>query len=213
MLEKIGIHYVDLERIREDAIIVDAGACMGNYIETLNGKIKKCKIIAIECDPDNVLALKKRGFENVTLCEKALVGHKQKDVVIYHKYFGLPYSGSVGYEKTYIKQNTRKYHGMMKYEVEAFGINDIFSEFGIDRIDYLKMNIEGMERDVLAAMTQETASKIDQISVSIHAKILKDLEISSLRDTAETDMRARLKELGFNVEKVDRRLFYGVREV
>jgi len=210
MLEKIGIHFIDFERTGDNPVIIDAGACMGKYIEAISKRIKGCKIVAIECDRDHIEVLREKNYSNVTLCEKALIGYNQKEKMVYHKYVGLPYSGSVGFEKTYIKDRlSRKFKGIERYEVETFGINDIFSEFGIDRIDYLKMNIEGAERDVLAAMTEETASRIDQISVSIHTRILGDLTSSPLKKSAGVDILDRLNDLGFNAQKVDRRLMYG----
>ncbi len=213
MLEKIGgLHFIDFEKLPGSPIIVDAGACMGKYIEVLNERIDGCRIFAIECDRDNVRILREKKFpHNVKICNKALVGIKPKKNFTYHQYIGLPYSGTVGYEKEYIKKR-RRYKGVLKYSVRNLGINDMFSEFRVDRIDYLKMNIEGMERDILAAMTKETASRIGQISLSIHTNIRDDLNSSPLKASTEIDMRARLKELGFNVEKVDRRLFYGARE-
>ncbi|KKL01983.1 hypothetical protein LCGC14_2626700 [marine sediment metagenome] len=215
MLEKIGgLHYIDFKRMRKNPVIVDAGACMGKYIEIMNERIDKPRIFAIECDMENIEILKEKDFPNTVINEKALMGHRSKERMIYHKYVGLPYSGSVGYEKTYLK---KRLHGKCKeiYKrlVDTFAINDIFSEFGIDRIDYLKMNIEGAERDVLLAMTEETASRIDQISISIHAKIREDLEASPLKESAGVDILDRLNDLGFNASKVDRRLMYGVTEV
>ena len=211
MLKKFDLHYIDFKKLPDMPIIVDAGACFGKYVKMIKEKVPESKIIAIECDKDNLKVLRKELSSDVIICNKALVGNHQGKKLTYYKYIGLPYSGSVGYEKTYIK-NYRKYKGMLKYEVETLGINDIFSEFGIDRVDYLKMNIEGIERDILAAMTKETASRIFQISLSIHTRIRDDLDFSSLKASAGIDLLERLRELGFNAEKVDRRLMYGVRE-
>lgn len=210
MLEKIGFNFIDFEKLRDNAVIVDAGAYTGEFIETMNQhrQSAKSKIMAIECDRDNIKMLRERNFPNVTICEKALVGYKPGENLIYHKYIGFPQSGSVGYEKTYVK----KHEGLkeiQKYEVETLGINDIFSELGIDRIDYMKMNIEGLERDVIAAMTEETASRIDQISISLHPKILSDLSSTSLKRSAKVDIIQRLNELGFKAWKVAPKMIYG----
>ncbi len=213
MLEKIDLHYIDFARIRNNPVVVDAGACKGKYVEMLNERIYGCRIFAIECDRDNLEILRGKKFPpNVKICSKALVGIKPKKNFIYHQYIGLPYSGTVGYEKAYVKKH-RDYKGVIKYSVRTLGINDMFSEFGIKKIDYLKMNIEGMEREILAAMTKETASRIGQFSLSIHTKIRDDLNCSPLKASTEIDIRGRMEELGFKVQKVDRRLFYGTMEV
>lgn len=209
MLEKIDIYFVDLGKTRDNPVIIDAGACRGRFIEEIIKKITTYKIMAIECDRDNVEILRERNFPNVTICEKALIGHKPKKKLFYYQYVGFPESGTVGYEKTYIKK-FRKFAGIKRHEIETLEINDIFSEFGIDRIDYMKMNIEGSERDILAAMTKETASRIGQISISIHTKILLDLKSSPFEASAKIDIIQRLNQLGFRAWKVDRRLIYGV---
>ena len=53
-LKEIGRlgHWVDLSRLNEESIIVDAGACTGEFIEEIR-KYVNCKIVAIEPDPDN----------------------------------------------------------------------------------------------------------------------------------------------------------------
>ncbi|GAH44978.1 unnamed protein product [marine sediment metagenome] len=209
MLEKIGIYFIDFKRLRDNAVIVDAGACKGEFIEKIIKKNSTYKIIAIECDKDNIEILREKSFPNVTICEKALIGHKPKEKLFYHQYTGFPESGTVGYEKTYIKKH-RKFAGITKYEIETLGINDIFSELNIDRIDYMKMNIEGSERDILATMTGETASRIGQISISTHTKILSDLSSTFLKRSAEIDVIQRLNELGFKAWEVGRRLVYGI---
>ena len=209
MLEKLGIYFIDYGKMRDNAIIVDAGACKGTFIEQINEKIEKGKIIEIECDRENIEALKEKNFPNVTICEKALMGHKPKKKMIYNQYIGFSISGTVGYERTYIKEH-RDFKGINKYEVETLEINNIFSEFNIDRIDYMKMNIEGSERDILAAMTEETASRIDQISISTHANILLDLTASPLRASANIDVIKRLTQLGFKAFRAGRRLIYGI---
>ena len=69
-------HFVNIKRLNDDSIIVDAGACVGDVIIGLRKyeQTKKCKIFAIECDKLNIAELKKQTFSNVEICEKAFVG-------------------------------------------------------------------------------------------------------------------------------------------
>jgi len=199
-----GRHII-LEIMSDNPIIVDAGACTGGFIKRWGQHREKMeyKIIAIECDRDHVKTIKSRNLRNIVICNKALVGHKPKQKPTYYKYLGRPTSGSVGYIKQYII-NKKDFTGMKQYKVNTLPVNKIFSEFKIRKIDYLKMNIEGSERNVLRAMTHKTASKIKQISVSIHTNVLSGISQESII--------SRLHELGFVAWAIRRKEIYGFRE-
>jgi len=53
------------------------------------------------------------------------------------------------------------------YSVETLRINDIFDELGIDKIDFMKVDIEGAEKIIFDAMSMETARKIKQITIEV----------------------------------------------
>jgi len=202
-LSFVGGHFIDLQKIGDDSIIVDAGACIGEFIEALHRHEQgmKCKIMALECDRDNIKTLKEKNYYNVTIYPKALIGNNSDGKIIFYQYLGLPHSGNVGFIKKYLL-NHKDFRGMLKYEVEILRINDIFSALNVDRINYMKMNIEGAERDVLGMMTKKTASKIDHVSVSIHANFLPGISYSTITE--------RLVELGFDAWKAGDREIYGI---
>ena len=69
-----------------------------------------------------------------------------------------------------------------RYLVETISLDDFI--FKYDQIDYLKMDIEGCETDVVNTLTQSMATKVKQISMEIHNGDEKKLE-------------KRLNELGY----------------
>ena len=159
-------HFVELDRLNDESIIVDAGACEGDIIKGLrkHRQTKKCKIFAIECDKKKVKCIKKQNFFNVEICEKALVGQNIKRPVKFFRCKRGPNWGSI--ESAGLSERWNKATDI--YYVNTLKINDIFDEFGIDKIDYMKMDIEGSEKMVFDTMSMETAKKIKQLSVEIH---------------------------------------------
>ena len=57
------------------------------------------------------------------------------------------------------------------YEVYTINLYNIIDKYGF--IDYLKMDIEGSEYDVIDNINNELANKIDQISIEIHEPLYK----------------------------------------
>ncbi len=160
-------HFVDIDKLNDESIIIDAGAAWGDTIEDLRacGQTRLCRIIAFECHRDHIKTLKEQNFHNVTLCEKALVGQDSPDNVTFYQHFGLPGWGNL--IKAYGKGH-RKFRGIKTYDVEVLKINDLFDYLKIDKIDFLKMDIEGSEYGVLGTMSVAMASKIKQVSMEVH---------------------------------------------
>jgi len=160
-------HFVDIDKLNDESIIIDAGAAWGDTIEDLRSceQTKLCRIIAFECHREHIETLKTKSFYNVTLCEKALVGQDSLDNVTFYQHLGLPGWGNL--TRPYGKGH-RKFRGIKTYDVEVLRINDLFDYLKIDEIDFLKMDIEGSESGVFRTMSTETASKIKQVSMEIH---------------------------------------------
>ncbi len=163
-------HFVDIDKLNDESIIIDAGAAWGDTIEELRTcrQTKSCRIFALECHRDHIKTLEAKKFHNVIIYEKALVGQDSPDNVTFYQHLGLPGWGNL--TKAYGKGH-RKFKGIKTYEVEALRINDLFDYLKIDKVDFLKMDIEGSECGVLETMSREMASKIKQISVEVHVSL------------------------------------------
>jgi hypothetical protein len=53
-------------------------------------------------------------------------------------------------------------------EVECVTLSQVFKENNIDYVDFLKMDCEGAEYEILKAMEEETGSKIGRIAMEYH---------------------------------------------
>lgn len=196
-------HFIDVSKLNDDSIIVDAGACVGEVIEGLRGykQTSRCKIFAIEPDKLNIAELKKENFSNVEICEKALVGQNTEGPV---KFFRHPRGSNWG--SIELARLTERWEvAVDSYFVETLKINNIFDEFGIDKIDYMKMDVEASEKSIFDTMSIETARKIKQLSVEVHCK----------NPSAGIKMewaKKRLAELEFKIKIIERIEFFCERE-
>ena len=167
-LTEVLCNFVDMSYIDDSSIIVDAGACIGLFIEDLrkNAEASKCRVIALECNIDNVNVLVSKHLQNVKVYNRALVGQDTPESTLFYQYLGFEQWGAT---RDRIELGPRRMsNGVKKYMVRTVRINNIFDDLGVDYIDFLKMDIEGTELDVLDTMTHETASRIKQLSVEVH---------------------------------------------
>jgi FkbM family methyltransferase len=73
--------------------------------------------------------------------------------------------------------------------VECVDLDHVFTLTGVDRFDFVKMDIEGHEREILAAWTDEQLRRVGALAVEWHHG-MEELEA----------LVRRLRELGFDAE-------------
>ena len=200
-------HMIDFEKIPEDAIIIDGGVCQGEFIDELNSRfdISSFTIIGFEPSTTNIDFVKNKfkNFENIHLEDKAIVGKSFPDTINFYEYrgAGLEEWGNVMglYQDSAKNRNATQ----VEYAVETITIEKIFDLYNITHIDYLKMDIEGTEFNLVETLTQETANKINQLSMEVH----EDPE--DAKKSKEALMNNLIK-LGFEVH-FERGELYGCR--
>jgi len=158
LVELKGNHIVDTDRLNENSMVIDAGACKGEVIQNFP---VKCHFIAIEPNKENIRKLKElSGFvfsKTLEIVEGALVGKKR--MVDFYKVEGRPEWGSM----------TGINGGQFVYQVEGITLNDY------PRADYIKMDIEGAELEVI----QNLPYNPPQMSIETHGN--KDEVIRELK--------------------------------
>ena len=176
-------HFIDSDLLNKDSVIVDGGACIGEFIEAVR-KYVMCRIIAIEPLVNNS---NKISGENIEIINAALVGKNQPSEVMFYSYPNIErgniYNSRPGSDK--------------KYLVKTITLPDLFKI--CPKIDYIKLDLEGAEKDLIETMTREEAEKIKQISLEFHYGYRKSRIIN------------KLSSLGFSVMRLTNREVYVIK--
>ncbi len=189
-LKMFGSHLVNIDLFPEQPMIIDAGACQGNFIDDMYKWSETPFFFAIEPSSTNAMVLHKKYQHNdIILIEAALVGSNEPKVMKFNEFEGLPEWGNVTglYE-------SRKH---VTYEVETLDLKELLGMIPNETIHLLKMDIEGNEHGVVADMTRQQAKRIQQITMEVHSGLQA--------------MQGKLEWLGYNA-KFENGELYAVRQ-
>lgn len=214
-IKKSNYHCFDLSRLNDDSIIVDAGACEGSTVEGLRShpETSKCKIFLIEPNKTNIKKLHKADFGDSKIIELALCGESVPAEMEFIEYYSKrgSYRGWGNIEKGYWDKFSGTYIvKILKYKVKTIKMNRLFGLTG-DRIDYLKMDIEGSEKNLFDTISLKSLSMIDQLSFELHKRqwlpsIQEKLEVNGFKVFdmpkkaevyATKDQTVRMKDLPY----------------
>jgi FkbM family methyltransferase len=136
--------------------IIDAGANIGCATIFFANRYPDARIIAIEPDPSNFEVLQSNcaGLPNVTPVAAAVWSHPAT--------------------LTFVNPNCGKWAVSMKERgsdgaaVRGVTIAQLIEEFSLDRIDVLKMDIEGGEKEVFSAPDLSWLDKVGMLAIELH---------------------------------------------
>ncbi len=176
-------HYFrDFVPIRKESIVVDVGAHIGSF--SIMASRRAQRVLAFEPEPSNFQMLK-RNVE-LNLCKNISI-------------FEMAVSGRGGYQEIHIdgKGSTGShslYQGIRtaekKRRVQTVSLDEMIKKEGLSRIDFLKLDCEGAEHEILREIRFETAARIRGMAMETHR----------VSDTSLIDIPGRLRELGFEVK-------------
>ena len=173
MIKEVYIHkpYHRLEINRGD-IVVDIGAHIGTFSIMAGQKTGETgKVYAFEPVPDTFDLLKRNiqinSLQNNIQPYKMGISNKggKKEFYIFKK-DGKPIFHSTSLYKEQlgaIDANTSE-----KFEVECITLKDIFQSNGLDGVEVLKMDCEGVEYDLLFNTPKEYLKRIDRMCIEYH---------------------------------------------
>lgn len=190
-----GLGHVLIPDLLTGTTIVDGGASDGKFVEKLRELGISSHILSIEPARLNFNILKEKRLENVTLVNRALVGIGGLKVATYTEIDGLPEWG--GIKGLYLNSKRVRSRKTEKYSIETITLDNLFKDYSLQSIDYLKLDIEGCETEVIMTMSSEMSKKVNQISLEIHNN---DGEV----------LENKLKSFGYSTSLADGEL-YGVR--
>ena len=141
----------------EMAFIIDAGANIGLTSAYLANRFPNAKIVALEVDRENfeLLAANVRPYPNITPLLKGLWKRRANLIIDNPEEYSWAFTVSEVAE-----QGTST--------IDGVGVADLLREFGWQRVDLLKMDIEGAELEVLSHGTEEWLDRVTVLAVEFH---------------------------------------------
>ncbi len=180
--------YADYFPFYQDAVIVDIGAHYGYFslfAEVNSGT--NARIFSFEPDPKNYAILNKNISNQGSKKIKAhpfAIGGKNRTASLH-----LGNSTNSSLIEDY--QLLSKDHSSTSVDVRA--LDEVLTELQIDKIDFLKIDCEGAEYEIIAQSSDDSLKKAAIISMEFH-------DMKNVNQTAQTLIN-RLTSLGFKVVK------------
>lgn len=173
--------------LEDEITVIDLGACKGEFVNELSYNYKINRAILVEANPTNFKLLPKK--ENYILYNKVVSSNSNLGVDFYED-VNSPYNGSKIFN----------YFNGVKHRIETISLDDIIKEHNLTNIDILKVDIEGSEYDVMPNISDETYSKIRQITIEFHDFIDTTLKVKT------QEIIDKLESLGF--ERISKPIKY-----
>jgi len=148
--------------IDEDDIVVDIGANIGMFSRFAKF-CKAKKVYSFEPHKENFKCLIRNKPPNCKAFNYAIAGKDKLSNLYIDQNIG-------GHSLIYNNTNNTKTNQIVK--VECRSINSLFEENYFEKIDFLKIDVEGAEYEILREITDENLQKINKISLEYHHFIL-----------------------------------------
>jgi FkbM family methyltransferase len=165
--------------LEDEITIIDLGACKGEFVNELSQRFKIKKAILVEANPTNFKLLPNK--ENYILYNKVVSSESNSNVDFYED-SKSPYNGSKIFN----------YFNGIKHKIGTITLEDVIKENKIEKIDILKVDIEGSEYDIMPNISDEVYSKIKQITIEFHDFIDVSLKLKT------KEIIDKLESLGFD---------------
>lgn len=188
MIDRLSQHAFLSGPLHPASVVWDLGANQGEFCLAVSRKYG-CKVIAAEPVPELAAALSGKS-KLVTVLQHAIGGA----------------DGTVTFDYDLTKNKTGSMMGLdvvggllskastlKRVSVQMWSLETMFIKCGAQRVDLLKLDIEGAELDLLLKTPGEVLQRCDQITIEFH-----DYWYPDLRKRTE-EAKARLRSLGFHM--------------
>jgi FkbM family methyltransferase len=161
--------------VPEKPTILDIGANVGYFSLFALSRFSEARVFAFEPLPANFLLLKRQRSLNsgklFSCVQKAVAAEKGSVTLSYDA------KDSFSTSATLFAPAAEQ---LDEITVETTTLHDIFTDFGIERCDLLKMDCEGAEYGILYGCPRENLQRISQIAMEVHRGQKEDENIDAL---------------------------------
>ena len=159
-------HTFFLKKIKDGSLIIDLGMNKGEFSKTICNFKKNLYITGVELNTDLMSGLNK--FNNFYIKNLVIAGHSGKI-----KFYEVEHSTRKEYfGKIYTIILDEKWKIKKEFETKCISLNEFISESmkvaKIDKVDLIKLDIEGAEINALNSLDEDTLNKIKQITLEFH---------------------------------------------
>jgi FkbM family methyltransferase len=172
--------FLDKDFYLNPANIVDLGACRGEFILGFLDHFKIIKkAILVEANPTNF---------------NSIPDFLKDQFIVINNFIS---SEGLGYSK-FIEDPNSPYNGTnffnyfpggISHDIKKISLNDIRNQYNLEKIDILKIDIEGSEYEILESMDHKDFDGIDQITIEFH-------------DFLDPSISSRTKDIVEKIEKI-----------
>lgn len=162
--------------------VLDIGAGLGDFAVSVAYAHPRCRVYAYEPFPESYKLLEENsalnGARNVSAAPIA-VGAQSGEMTLFA-------TGAA------VQHTTTKASGMAEaLSVQGLSLDDVFAAHALTTCDFLKMDCEGGEYDILFNASAATLEKIDNISLEYHNGVTR---------FSHQDLVSHLQQNGFQVK-------------
>lgn len=160
-------HELDIHFDKTPEIIIDGGANIGLATLYLKNKFPDATIIAIEPERSNfdLLVRNTRPYKNVICLNNAIWNRRCRLQIVDNG------SGNASFTTKEVSEGEP-----ISSVVDAITITDVMNQFQLHRLDLVKLDIEGSEKQVFESNYEEWLSKTTYVVVEIHRHLQSECE-------------------------------------
>jgi len=160
-----GDYFASDQRLAPGQTVIDVGANIGCFTVAAARRVGPTgHVYAFEPEESTFRQLQRNiemnGLTNVTALRMA-VGSSEGEIVLHADTNRL-------FSSIYAEVNGRATTHGTEQRVPVITLDRLMTEHGITGCQYLKLDCEGAEHNIMAAMTDETARRIEGITMEVH---------------------------------------------
>lgn len=195
--KKLGIefsepNYLYQNDLNDESVLIDVGCASDPDLSIF--MIKKFNLTAFGVDPT------RKHHPSLKEVEKKFEKFQHVNLAVANTNQTLSFYESKENDSGSIKEdhNNVVSDDVTSYEVEAVTVEGLLKKLGLSKVDYLKLDLEGIEYDLIESMQENPFGGVKQLFVEFHHHCIASRTIADTRR-----MVAKIEKFGFRSFTLD----------